>query len=210
MDLIIHLITELLHFDKYIEMFIQHYGILIYVILFLIIFFETGIVFTPFLPGDSIIFAAAAFAAIGSLHIFVLVFVLLVAAILGDASNYFIGQKFGERISKSRFVKKSHLDKAHQFYEKYGGKAITIARFVPIVRTFAPFIAGIGEMKYTRFLRYNFVGAVLWVGSMSIFGYFFGNIPVVKENFSLVTLGIIALSIVPVVVEFAKVKFARK
>jgi membrane-associated protein len=186
---------------------IQTYGTQTYAILFLIIFLETGLVVTPFLPGDSLLFAAGAFAGLGSLSFWPLVALLIVAAILGDAVNYHIGAYVGPKVfhyPKSRFFNPDHLRKTHAFYEKYGGKTIIIARFVPIVRTFAPFVAGIGAMSYPRFFLYNATGAVLWVMICTTAGYFFGNLPFVKKNFSLVILAIIFISVLPMVFEYLK------
>ena len=201
-------ISIILHLDQYIASLIQQYGILIYLILFLIIFLETGFVITPFLPGDSLIFAAGLLSISGQLNIFYLFFVLVAAAILGDTVNYWIGNKFGERLfkEKSRYLKKEYLDRAHQFYEKYGGKTIFLARFVPIIRTFAPFVAGIGKMSYKKFLSYNVSGGITWVAAFLLAGYYLGNVPVVKENLSLVIIGIIVVSIVIAFVEFARKK----
>ncbi|MFT8352917.1 DedA family protein [Clostridium saccharoperbutylacetonicum] len=202
MDTLTYFIDVFLHLDKYLGTVINNYGIETYIILFIIIFLETGLVVTPFLPGDSLIFAAAAFAAMGMLNIYVLVTVLMVAAILGDTSNYEIGRLLGNKLIKSgKFIKKEHLDKTHKFYEKYGGKTIIFARFVPIVRTLAPFVAGIGEMNYKKFISFNAVGGILWVVLVSVCGYFFGNISVVKNNFSLVVIAIVFISIMPAVIE---------
>lgn len=199
-------IEELLHFDRYIPMIMDNYGVLIYVLLFLIIFCETGLVVTPFLPGDSIIFACGALAAISGMNIVVLIIVFLTAAILGDGANYLIGKKLGEKLvnSNNRFIKKSYIDKAQSFYEKYGSKAIVLARFVPIVRTFAPFVAGIGKMCYKKFGVFNIIGGTVWISLFLALGFFFGNIPVIKNNFSLVTIGIILISLLPVLVEVIK------
>lgn len=199
-------IEELLHFDRYIPMIMDNYGVLIYVLLFLIIFCETGLVVTPFLPGDSIIFACGALAAISGMNIVVLIIVFLTAAILGDGANYLIGKKLGEKLvnSNNRFIKKSYIDKAQSFYEKYGSKAIVLARFVPIVRTFAPFVAGIGKMCYKKFGVFNIIGGTVWISLFLALGFFFGNIPVIKNNFSLVTVGIILISLLPVLVEVIK------
>ncbi|WP_459478626.1 DedA family protein [Clostridium saccharoperbutylacetonicum] len=202
MDTLTYFIDVFLHLDKYLGTVINNYGVETYIILFIIIFLETGLVVTPFLPGDSLIFAAAAFAAMGMLNIYVLVAVLMVAAILGDTSNYEIGRLLGNKLIKSgKFIKKEHLDKTHKFYEKYGGKTIIFARFVPIVRTLAPFVAGIGEMNYKKFISFNAVGGILWVVLVSVCGYFFGNISVVKNNFSLVVIAIVLISIMPAVIE---------
>lgn len=199
-------IEELLHFDRYIPVIMDNYGVLIYVLLFLIIFCETGLVVTPFLPGDSIIFACGALAAVSGMNILVLIVVFFSAAILGDGTNYLIGKKLGERLvnSNNRFIKKSYIDKAQSFYEKYGSKAIVLARFVPIVRTFAPFVAGIGNMCYKKFGVFNIIGGTIWVSLFLSLGFFFGNIPVIKNNFSLVTIGIILISLLPVLVEVIK------
>lgn len=211
MDLIKSAIDIFLHLDVHLGSIINQYGTLTYVILFLIIFCETGLVITPFLPGDSLIFAAASFAALGHLNIFVLWFLILAAAILGDASNYAIGKFLGTRMVESgKFIKQKHLDKTNEFYEKYGGKTIIIARFVPIVRTLAPFVAGIGEMTYKRFLTFNAVGGFLWVTVVSAAGYFFGTIDVVKNNFTIVIFAIIFISILPAVFEIARQKMASQ
>jgi membrane-associated protein len=196
-----------LHLDTHLQTVIQNYGTWTYVILFLIIFCETGLVVTPILPGDSLLFAAGAFAATGSLDLAWLLILLTVAAVLGDAVNYAIGHFMGPKVFSqpdSRFLKREYLDRTHQFYEKYGGKTIIIARFVPIVRTFAPFVAGVGSMTYAKFASYNVIGGVLWVGVCVLAGYAFGNIPVVQENFTLVILGIIFVSILPGIIEFLR------
>jgi membrane-associated protein len=196
-----------LHLDTHLQTVIQNYGTWTYVILFLIIFCETGLVVTPILPGDSLLFAAGAFAATGSLDLAWLLILLTVAAVLGDAINYAIGHFMGPKVFSqpdSRFLKREYLDRTHQFYEKYGGKTIIIARFVPIVRTFAPFVAGVGSMTYAKFASYNVIGGLLWVGVCVLAGYAFGNIPVVQENFTLVILGIIFVSILPGIIEFLR------
>jgi len=195
-----------LHLDKSLGGIIQSYGTLTYVILFLIIFSETGLVIAPLLPGDSLLFAAGTFAAIGSLNIFLLFILLCVAAIIGDSINYSVGKLAGIKVfsKKSRFFKKEYLDKTKVFYEKHGGKTIIIARFIPIIRTFAPFVAGVGKMNYEKFILYNVIGGVMWVSLFTLGGYYFGNIPLVKENFSLVILIIILLSIVPAVIEYIR------
>jgi len=206
-ELIKEFIDLFLHLDTHLQAVIQNYGTWTYVILFLIIFCETGLVVTPILPGDSLLFAAGAFAATGSLDLTWLLVLLTVAAILGDAVNYAIGHFIGPKAFSqpdSRFLKKEYLDRTHQFYEKYGGKTIIIARFVPIVRTFAPFVAGVGSMTYAKFASYNVLGGILWVGVCVLAGYAFGNIPVVKENFTLVILGIIFVSILPGIIEFLR------
>lgn len=183
------------------------YGALTYGILFLIIFAETGLVITPFLPGDSLLFAAGAIASLGSLNIGLVVFLLIVAAIAGDTVNYWIGHFFGQKLvdnPKIKFINQEHIDKTEQFYKKYGGKTIILARFVPIVRTFAPFVAGIGSMDYKKFVLYNVVGGVLWVTLFTLTGFFFGNIPLIQENFHYVVFIIIGLSIVPIIYEYIK------
>lgn len=196
-----------MHFAKHIPAIMQSYDLLVYFILFMIIFCETGLVITPFLPGDSLLFACGALSATAdSLDFLTLYIICLVAAILGDTSNYFIGEEFGNFLIK-RFptiIKPAYIEKAVHFYEKHGHKAIFLCRFVPIVRTFAPFVAGIGSMHYRTFIIYNVLGAITWVTLFTVAGYFFGNIPVVKANFSLVTLGIILFSVVPILWEFAK------
>ena len=198
------IIDFFLHIDKNLATVIQNYGLGTYLILFLIIFCETGLVITPFLPGDSLLFAAGAFASIGSLNITILLLLLGFAAVIGDTINYFIGSYIGEKAfkEKSRFLKKEYLDKTKTFYEKYGPKTIIIARFIPIIRTFAPFVAGMGKMKYKKFIVYNLIGGILWVFLFLLAGYFFGNISFVKNNFSLVIIAIIAISILPAVYEY--------
>lgn len=205
-----YIIDMFLHLDKYLGTVINNYGFETYLILFLIIFLETGLVVTPFLPGDSLIFAAATFAALGALNIYILVGVLMAAAILGDTANYEIGRHLGEKLLKSeRLIKKEHIETTNKFYEKHGGKTIIFARFVPIVRTLAPFVAGIGKMSYRHFISFNALGGILWVLAVSICGYFFGNIPVVKENFTIVVIGIIVISILPGIIGFIKSKMNK-
>ena len=207
MEFIKDVIDLFLHLDTHLQTVIQNYGTWTYVILFFIIFCETGLVVTPILPGDSLLFAAGAFAATGSLDLAWLLILLTVAAVLGDAVNYAIGHFMGPKVFSqpdSRFLKREYLDRTHQFYEKYGGKTIIIARFVPIVRTFAPFVAGVGSMTYAKFASYNVTGGLLWVGVCVLAGYAFGNIPVVQENFTLVILGIIFVSILPGIIEFLR------
>lgn len=209
MDTFSYLIDIFLHLDKYLGMVINNYGFETYLILFLIIFLETGLVITPFLPGDSLIFAAAAFAAMGMLNIYVLMAVLLVAAILGDTANYEIGKFFGMKLIKiggGKLIKQEHLDKTNEFYDKHGGKTIIFARFVPIVRTLAPFVAGVGKMHYKTFISFNAIGGAVWVFGISALGYFFGNFPIVKENFELVVIAIILISILPAIIEVLKSK----
>lgn len=194
-----------LHVDKSIHKLIELFGLWSYLILFLIIFCETGPVVTPFLPGDTLLFAAGAFAARGSFDPVLLIAVLLTAAVAGDAVNYCIGKFLGDKLARSRrvpFFKPEYLDRTHRFYEKYGAKTIVIARFVPIVRTFAPFVAGVGTMTYRRFAVYNVTGALLWVFLLVLAGYFFGTIPIVERNFTLVIYLIVLVSIMPGVIEF--------
>jgi len=208
-----HLINYVLHLDKYLSFIIENYGLWCYLIFFLVIFCETGLVVTPFLPGDSLLFALGTLAAAGSLEIASIFALLSIAAVAGDSANYTIGKYFGDVILKHQgkwFLKKEHIDRTHSFYERYGAKTIVIARFVPIVRTFAPFIAGVGKMTYLKFFSYNVVGGLLWVTLFIFGGYFFGNIPVVKRNFSLVILVIIVLSILPAVIEIIREKRRAK
>ena len=206
MELISYLIDLFLHLDKHLNVIIQDYGTWTYGILFLIIFLETGLVVTPFLPGDSLIFAAGTFAGLGSLNVVLLFFLLSAAAIIGDTVNYWIGHYIGPRAfsGEIRFLKKEYLDRTHEFYERHGGKTIILARFIPIIRTFAPFVAGIGAMTYGHFIAYNVIGGVLWVALFTFGGYFFGNLKFVQDNFSLVVLAIIFISVLPGVVEFLK------
>ncbi len=203
MGLINNLIDFILHLDKDLALIIQNFGIWTYAILFLIILAETGFVVTPFLPGDSLLFAAGTFAAIGSLNVLILFFLLALAAILGDTINYSIGKFLGAKAFEKhpKIFKKEYIEKTHKFYEKYGPKTIVLARFVPIVRTFAPFVAGVGKMSYLKFLTYNIFGGILWVALFIFGGYFFGNIPIVKNNFSVVILIIIVASFIPMIVE---------
>ena len=213
MEVITELIELFLHIDEYLAEIIAQYGPWTYALLFLIIFLETGLVVTPFLPGDSLLFAAGSFAALGVLSPIVLVILLSIAAILGDTVNYWIGHYIGPRAFSGnvRFLKKEYLDKTHEFYEKHGGKTIILARFVPIVRTFAPFVAGVGAMTYSKFILYNVVGGIVWVNIFVWLGYFFGNLPFVKKNFEIAILAIIFLSVMPMVYEFLKAKWeARK
>ena len=206
MSIVTDFINIVLHLDKFLPELINSFGTWIYIILFVVIFLETGLVFTPFLPGDSLIFTVGAFAAVGSLNITLLLVLLSLAAILGDSVNYSIGHFIGRKIikSKPKLIKKDYLDKTQQFYDKYGGMTIVIARFIPIVRTFAPFLAGIGTMKYFKFLFYNIIGGILWVLVFLFAGYFFGNIPFVKENFALAIIAIIVVSMIPTIVEILR------
>lgn len=202
----------LIHFDHYLGQYILDYGILIYFILFTVIFVETGIVFFPFLPGDSLIFVAGAFAASGYMSISLLFLLFALASILGDSVNYFIGGYLGPRVFKykdSLLFKHEYLDRTRKFFDRYGSKTIVIARFIPIVRTFAPFLAGIGKMEYVKFLSYNLIGGILWVGLFVFLGYFFGNMPLIKDNLSLVVLIIIGLSIVPAIYEYIRAKMNK-
>jgi membrane-associated protein len=203
MDWVKPFVDLFLHLDTHLGQVISQYGTWTYLILFLIVFCETGLVVTPILPGDSLLFAAGTFAALGDLDVRVMILLLGVAAILGDTVNYWVGAAIGPRAFQGnlRFLKKEHLDRTHAFYEKHGGKTIILARFVPIIRTFAPFVAGVGAMSYGRFLTYNVVGAILWVALLVLAGFFFGNIPVVRENFTIVILAIVAISVMPIAVE---------
>jgi len=207
MELINKILDIALHLDRYLSAIIQQYGLWTYAILFAVIFIETGFVVMPFLPGDSLLFAAGTFAALGALKVGWLIALLAAAAIIGDTVNYWIGHFLGPKVfskEKARFFKKEHLDRTHAFFEKYGGKTIIIARFVPIVRSFAPLVAGIGRMSYGKFIAFNVIGGVGWVVLLTGAGYFFGNIPIVRKNFSLAILAIIALSTVPIVTEFLR------
>ena len=204
-DWIKHLVDFILHIDVHLDQIIRSYGTWTYAILFLIVFVETGVVVMPLLPGDSLLFAAGAFAARGSLNVGFLFVLLAVAAILGDNVNYWIGRYLAPRMEKGiPFIKQKHIDKTNAFYAKHGGKTVIIARFMPIVRTFAPFVAGVGAMNFRTFFLYNIVGGVAWVAMFVFGGYFFGNIPAVKERFTLVIVAIIVLSVIPPVVEYVK------
>jgi membrane-associated protein len=206
------LIDFVLHFDRHLKEFVDLYGVWVYAFLFLIIFAETGFVVTPFLPGDSLLFAAGALAATGAFSIWILVPLLTVAAILGDAVNYAVGDAVGPRVFISvdrtsflhRALNRDHLAKAHAFFEKYGGKAIILGRFVPIVRTFVPFVAGAGTMTYSTFALYNVTGGIIWVGICTLAGYAFGNVPIVRDNFTVVALGIVFVSLLPILVEYLR------
>lgn len=211
MEMIHSLIDFILHIDVHLGSIISQYGVMSYGILFAIIFVETGLVFLPILPGDSLLFAAGAFAALGNLNLFLILGLMIVAAILGDTLNYWIGHFFGQKLIDNPNVpiKKEHIDETQKFFDKHGGKTIILARFVPIVRTFAPFVAGIGKMHYGQFISFNVIGGVSWVLVATLAGYFFGNIPFVKENFSLVVLGIVAVSVVPMIVPIIMSKFQK-
>ena len=207
MEWITYGLDLILHLDQHLNGFIRDFGLWTYLLLFLIIFFETGLVITPILPGDSLLFAAGAFAATGALEPLWLFFLLSLAAIAGDTVNYWAGNLVGPKIfhqEKVRFFKKEYLDRTHAFYEKHGGKTIIIARFIPIIRTFAPFVAGIGQMTYLRFISYNVIGGIAWIAIFIFGGYFFGNIPLVKRNFTLVILVIIFISILPGLIEIVR------
>jgi len=211
MDIVRQLFDLFIHLDKYLQQVISQYGALTYLLLFLVIFMETGLVVTPFLPGDSLIFAAGTFAspAMGSvLNIWVLWVLLCAAAILGDTVNYWIGHYIGPRAfsGEIRFLKKEYLDRTHAFFEKYGGKTIILARFVPIVRTFAPFVAGVGAMTYGRFISYNIIGGIAWVTLFLWIGYFFGHLPFVQDHFGLIVIAIILISVLPMVYEFIRTR----
>lgn len=203
------LVDFILHIDEHLNTMIVQYHYWVYAILFLIIFVETGLVIMPFLPGDSLLFAVGMFAAQGSLNLLTAIILMLAAAVLGDACNYFIGRFAGDRMVRLRLfgkqlVKPQYIQKTHDFYEKHGPQTIIIARFVPIVRTFAPFVAGVGHMLYRTFAIYNVVGGIIWVGSLTLAGYFLGNIPVVKDNFEKVVIGIILISVLPIIIGFIK------
>src|SRR3989338_4292174 len=204
MGLISSLIDSILHLDRYLSLIIQNFGLWTYLFLFAIIFAETGLVVTPFLPGDSLLFAVGSFASIGALNIFWAFLILGAAAILGDSLNYSVGKFLGKKAieHETRFIKKEYIEKTQHFYEKYGTKTIVLARFVPIVRTFAPFVAGVARMNYFKFLMYNVAGGIAWVAIFLFGGYFFGNIPIVKNNFTVVIFIIILASFVPPLVEY--------
>lgn len=215
MEYIKFLIDFILHLDEKLLLIIQEYGNWTYGILFAIIFVETGLIVMPFLPGDSLLFAAGAFAAAGTLNVYYIIGLLFVAAFLGDTVNYWVGRYIGVGATKIKLfgrnlVKQEHLDKTHAFYEKYGPKTIIIARFVPIVRTFAPFVAGVGSMTYPKFITYNIAGAALWVVGVTLLGYIFGQTPWVKNNFETVIFGIIFISVVPIIIEFVRHRFSKK
>ena len=207
MDLLTAFIDIVLHLDTHLLALTQQYGVWVYAILFLIIYCETGLVVTPFLPGDSLLFVAGALCGMGALQLELLVPLLVLAAFSGDNTNYWIGRLVGLRLisrANSRFIKREHLDKTHAFYEKHGGKTIIFARFVPIIRTFAPFVAGIGLMRYRLFMMFSALGSVLWIASLTVAGYLFGNIPVVKNNLTLIIVGIIVITLLPALREFIR------
>lgn len=211
MEILAQLFDFVLHIDKHLGEIIANYGTWTYLILFAIVFLETGVVVTPFLPGDSLLFAAGAFAATGAMNVVVVFVLLAVAAILGDTVNYWIGHRVGPRVFEEdvRFLKREYLERTQKFYEKHGGKTIFLARFVPIVRTFAPFVAGVGTMRYGKFIVYNIVGALVWTSVFIFAGYYFGNIPVVRENFGLVVIAIILVSVLPVGYELIQHRLRR-
>jgi len=211
MDILLSIVSFILHIDTHLAQLVLTYGTAAYVILFGIVFIETGLVLTPFLPGDSLLFAAGALAALGSLNIWIVLPLMIIAAIFGDTSNYWIGHFFGEQmIANPKIpIKKEHIEKTKAFFDKYGGKTIILARFVPIVRTFAPFVAGVGKMHYEKFISYNIIGGILWVTLFTLAGFFFGNIPSIKENFSIVIIAIILISVVPMVIEFIRHKLKK-
>jgi membrane-associated protein len=206
MNLVQFLIDLFLHLDTHLSAIITQYGVWTYGLLFVVIFVETGLVVTPFLPGDSLIFAAGTFAALGSLNVWLLFVLLAAAAVLGDTVNYWIGHYLGGRAYSIKWIKREYLDRTQQFFDKYGRKTIFLARFVPIVRTFAPFVAGIGNMSYPAFISYNIFGGITWVALFTFAGYFFGNISLIRQHFSLVVMAIVLISIVPMVVEAVKAR----
>lgn len=206
MELLSYLLDIVMHIDKHLAAIISEYGALTYAILFLVIFIETGFVVMPFLPGDSLLFAAGAFVAMDALNLSWVLGLLSLAAILGDTLNYWIGRGLGARAYSANWINRQHLERAQAFYETYGGKTIVLARFIPIVRTFAPFVAGIGRMSYGYFIAFNIAGGAAWVSICSLAGYFFGNMPVVKQNFELVILAIVLISLLPVVIELLKAR----
>ena len=212
MELISALIDFILHVDRHIAGFVQLYGMWVYALLFLIIFVETGLVVMPFLPGDSLLFAAGALAATGAMDPVLLVILLFIAAVLGDTLNYHIGKYIGPRVFsiESRWINKEYLFKTQAFFEKHGGKTIIFARFIPFARTFAPFVAGASSMNYKYFLSYNVIGAICWVGSFILLGYLFGNIPAVKDNFTYVIFAIIILSVLPAIYTFVRERFKKQ
>jgi membrane-associated protein len=212
MDIISNLIGIFLHLDKFLGDIISQYGTLTYIILFVVIFCETGLVVTPFLPGDSLIFAAGTFAAMGRLNPWILFILLIIAAVGGDAVNYWIGHKIGPRAytGEIKLIKKEYIERTHAFFEKHGGKTIFLARFVPIVRTFAPFVAGVGDMSYSYFFRFNVIGGISWVSIFLALGYFFGTMPIVQKNFELVIIAIVLISVVPMLVEWLKARQEKK
>jgi membrane-associated protein len=212
MEFISTAIDFFLHIDVHLNELIIQYGTLTYGILFFIIFAETGFVFTPFLPGDSLLFAAGTFAARGSFDVYLLAVLLIVAAIAGDNINYWVGRKLGIKLFEryNKLLKREYLEKTQKFYEKHGGKTIILARFFPIIRTFSPFVAGLGKMEYSRFVMNDVAGGIIWISVFVFGGYFFGNIPIVQKNFSLVIVVIVVISVIPAISEFVRHKFLKK
>jgi len=211
-ELLAQFIDIVLHLDRHLTWLVDNYGLWVYLILFLIIFCETGLVVTPFLPGDSLLFVAGTLAAAGALYVHGLFALLVLAAFSGDNTNYWIGRFVGPRVfrlERSRLFNPAHLERTHRFYEKHGGKTVIFARFLPIFRTFAPFVAGIGRMTYPKFLFYSFSGSVFWIGFFVFGGYYFGNIPVVRQNLTLAIIGIVVLSVIPGIVEFVRQKTGK-
>ena len=206
MEFLTTVIDLFLNLDEHLSNIILYFGFWTYLILFLVIFAETGFVVTPFLPGDSLLFAVGAIATTGVINVYMVVFILVIAAILGDSFNYAIGNSVGPRVftERVRFLKKEHLERTHEFYEKHGGKTIILARFMPVIRTFAPFVAGVSSMTYNKFVRFNVIGALIWVPLFTFGGFFFGNLPFVKKDFELVIIVIIFLSVLPAIIEFLK------
>jgi len=212
MDFLITAFDYFLHVDRHLLEFATTYGVWIYALLFLIIFLETGVVVTPFLPGDSLLFAVGALAAAGVVDLVGVLALMTAAAIIGDNTNYFIGRTVGPRVftEHNRWLKREHLLRTQSFYEKHGGKTVVLARFVPIVRTFAPFVAGVGRMHYPRFLAFDVGGGILWVWSFGLLGYFFGNHPLIKENFGLAIIGVILISLLPIAIEWWRARAAKR
>ncbi|SCZ46613.1 MULTISPECIES: DedA family protein [unclassified Pseudomonas] len=203
----------ILHLDVYLDMLVSNYGTWVYAILFLVIFCETGLVVTPFLPGDSLLFIAGAVAAGGAMDPLLLGGLLMLAAILGDSTNYLIGRTAGEKLfsnPNSKIFRRDYLQQTHDFYDKHGGKTVTLARFLPIIRTFAPFVAGVGKMNYLRFFGFSVLGTVLWVGGLVTLGYFFGNVPFIKQNLSLLVVGIILVSLLPMIISLVRSKLSQR
>ncbi|MFS2160559.1 DedA family protein [Pseudomonas sp. Pseusp122] len=202
----------ILHLDVYLDMLVNQYGTWVYAILFLVIFCETGLVVTPFLPGDSLLFIAGAVAAGGGMDPVLLGGLLMLAAVLGDSTNYIIGRTAGEKLfsnPNSKIFRRDYLTRTHEFYDRHGGKTVTLARFLPIIRTFAPFVAGVGRMSYPRFLGFSVLGSILWVGSLVTLGYFFGNIPFIKKNLTFLVLAIILISLLPMIIGFIRSRMSR-
>jgi len=211
MEAIKLMIDFVLHIDKYVGALAETFGLFTYAILFLIIFLETGLVITPFLPGDSLLFVLGAFSAQGTFNVLLLFILLVIAAILGDSVNYWIGNYFGEKVfANSRFFRQEHLERTKEFYRKHGGKAIVLGRFAPIIRTFVPFVAGVGKMNYPRFLTYNILGAIVWIALFLFAGYFFGNLPLVEKNLTMIIYIIVVISFIPIILEYVRHKRSKK